>query len=127
MSDIRGISGSMKSAPRHTRDVAASVLFGMAFSWPAFADMGPAVLVPAVGGLIWNLLLGIAIAVPRRMFGRRCVALAVYSASVVAAWIVNLQLPVDSYLDTMLIFVVPVLALMGLYAYAKVIDAIRSQ
>jgi hypothetical protein len=116
----------MKLTLSQAKGAAGAALFGMFVSWPAVADMGPAVLVPAVGGVVWGLLLGIVVAIPRRLFGRRWLALAIYAASVVVAWTVNLQLPVDSLFDTMLVFVVPVLALIGLYICRRVADAVKS-
>lgn len=114
----------MKPTPRQTIDaMGAALVIAALLTRPAIADMGPAVLIAAGAGVAWALLLGILIGVPRKMFGRRRIALAIYSVVVVGAWIVNLQRPADSYLDTLLVFVVPILALLGLYIYARIVDA----
>jgi hypothetical protein len=114
----------MKPTPRKTIDaMGAALVIATLLTRPAIADMGPAALIAAGAGVAWALLLGILIGVPRKMFGRRWIALAIYSVVVVGAWIVNLQRPADSYLDALLVFVVPILALLGLYIYARIVDA----
>jgi hypothetical protein len=81
--------------------------------------MGPAVLIPAVGGTAWHLFLGIATVVPRWMTGHRAVALGIYATAVICAWLINLRLPVDSFGDFRIIFLVPLVASVGLLVYFK--------
>ena len=84
---------------------------------PALADMGPAITVAVLGAAGWHLILGLATIAPRWMSGRRANALAIYSGAVVASWIINLAMPVDSFQDFAVVGLLPLVTSICLTAY----------
>ncbi len=89
----------------------------LSFIQPALADMGPAVTVAVMGAAGWHLILGLATIAPRWMSGRRANALAIYSGAVVASWIINLQMPVDSFQDFAVVGLLPLVTSICLVTY----------
>jgi hypothetical protein len=89
----------------------------LSFIPPALADMGPAITVAVLGAAGWHLFLGLATIAPRWMSGRRANALAIYSGAVIASWIINLAMPVDSLKDFAVVGLLPLVTSICLIAY----------
>ena len=106
---------------RQNRPLAIGIglFFSVSITSPAFADMGLVVIVPAIGGVVWQVLLGVIIAVPRWMAGNRGAALGLYAALVLFAWVVNLKIPADSYIDFWPIFLIPLTVSIALLLYVR--------
>lgn len=93
------------------------LLWTSLFNRPAFADMGPFVVVPVVGFGLWHILLGAITVLPKCMVGHRAGALCIYVIAVVCAWAINMFLPVDSITDFWVVLVLPLAASVGLISY----------
>jgi hypothetical protein len=95
------------------------LLWATLSSRPAFADMGRIVVVPVIGFGLWQVLLGAITVWPKSMAGHRSGALSIYVIAVIAAWAINLFLPVDSFEDFWVVLVLPFATSVGLISYFR--------
>ena len=94
-----------------------SAMTCIAVAGDAHADMGGAAVIPAASAAFLQFLLMAGIFSIKSFRGSRVIVLAIYAASVILAWAINLRMPADDGWDFWIVFVLPLVTCVGLIAY----------